>query len=143
MTVRSILETKGRDVVVIASADTLSQAVAMLNKHKIGALVVCDEAGHIEGILSERDVVRALAAQESQAMSKSVAEVMTSKVQVCHEHHTINQVMKIMTCSRFRHMPVEEGGKLVGIISIGDVVKRRIEDVEREAEDIRTYIATA
>ncbi|AEW14996.1 hypothetical protein C064_01150 [Brucella suis 63/252] len=103
MTVRSILETKGRDVVVIASADTLSQAVAMLNKHKIGALVVCDEAGHIEGILSERDVVRALAAQESQAMSKSVAEVMTSKVQVCHEHHTINQVMKIMTRSRFRH----------------------------------------
>ncbi|MUJ48120.1 CBS domain-containing protein [Brucella abortus] len=143
MTVRSILETKGRDVVVIASADTLSQAVAMLNKHKIGALVVCDEAGHIEGILSERDVVRALAAQESQAMSKSVAEVMTSKVQVCHEHHTINQVMKIMTRSRFRLMPVEEGGKLVGIISIGDVVKRRIEDVEREAEDIRTYIATA
>ncbi|AIJ90012.1 CBS domain-containing protein [Brucella melitensis] len=143
MTVRSILETKGRDVVVIASADTLSQAVAMLNKHKIGALVVCDEAGHIEGILSECDVVRALAAQESQAMSKSVAEVMTSKVQVCHEHHTINQVMKIMTRSRFRHMPVEEGGKLVGIISIGDVVKRRIEDVEREAEDIRTYIATA
>ncbi|MEN3432311.1 CBS domain-containing protein [Brucella melitensis] len=143
MTVRSILETKGRDVVVIASADTLSQAVAMLNKHKIGALVVCDEAGHIEGILSECDVVRALAAQESQAMSKSVAEVMTSKVQVCHEHHTINQVMKIMTRSRFRHMPVEEGGKLVGIISIGDVVKRRIEDVERESEDIRTYIATA
>jgi len=138
MTVRSILETKGRDVLVIAPADTLSHAVAMLNKHKIGALVVCDEAGRIKGILSERDVVRAVAAQETKAMSMPVAEV-----QVCREHHTINQVMEIMTRSRFRHMPVEEGGKLVGIISIGDVVKRRIEDVEREAEDIRAYIATA
>ncbi|MEJ5019655.1 CBS domain-containing protein [Ochrobactrum vermis] len=143
MTVRSILETKGRDVVVIAPADTLSHAVAMLNKHKIGALVVCDETGRIKGILSERDVVRAVAAQETKAMSMPVAEVMTAKVQVCREHHTINQVMEIMTRSRFRHMPVEEHGKLVGIISIGDVVKRRIEDVEREAEDIRTYIATA
>jgi CBS domain-containing protein len=133
MTVRSILEKKGRDVVVIAPADTLSHAVAMLNKHKIGALVVCDEAGHIKGILSERDVVRALSVKESGAMAMPVAEVMTAKV----------QVMEIMTRSRFRHMPVEEHGKLVGIISIGDVVKRRIEDVEREADEIRTYIATA
>ncbi len=143
MTVRSILETKGRDVVVIAPSDTLSHAVATLAQYKIGALVVCEEAGRIKGILSERDVVRALAALETQAMAKPVAEVMTPKVQVCREHHTINQVMEIMTRNRFRHMPVEEGGKLVGIISIGDVVKRRIEDVEREAEDIRTYIATA
>ncbi|KAB2699724.1 CBS domain-containing protein [Ochrobactrum sp. Kaboul] len=143
MTVRSILEKKGRDVVVIAPADTLSHAVAMLNKHKIGALVVCDEAGHIKGILSERDVVRALSVKEGGAMAMPVAEVMTAKVQVCREHHTINQVMEIMTRSRFRHMPVEEHGKLVGIISIGDVVKRRIEDVEREADEIRTYIATA
>ena len=143
MTVRSILETKGRDVMVIAPADTLSHAIAMLNQHKIGALVVCDEAGRIRGILSERDVVRALAQQESKAMHMPVADIMTAKVHVCREHHTINQVMEIMTRSRFRHMPVEEGDKLVGIISIGDVVKRRIEDVEREAEEIRSYIASA
>ena len=143
MTVRSILETKGRDVMIIAPADTLSHAIAMLNQHKIGALVVCDEVGRIRGILSERDVVRALAQQESKAMHMPVADIMTAKVQVCREHHTINQVMEIMTRSRFRHMPVEEGDKLVGIISIGDVVKRRIEDVEREAEEIRSYIASA
>ena len=143
MTVRSILESKGRDVMVITPDDTLAHAVAVLAEHRIGALVVCDRDGRIKGILSERDVVRAIAAQAVGAMDVPVSQVMTAKVQVCHEHHTINQVMETMTRSRFRHMPVEEGGKLVGIISIGDVVKRRIEDVEREAEEIRTYIATA
>ncbi|MFC4625960.1 CBS domain-containing protein [Daeguia caeni] len=143
MTVRSILEAKGRDVVVIAPTDTLSQAVAVLNQHRIGALVVCDDSRRILGILSERDVVGALGMKKAEALNLPVSEVMTRKVQVCHERHTINQVMEIMTRNRFRHMPVEENGKLVGIISIGDVVKRRIEDVEREAEEIRTYIATA
>ena len=143
MTVRSILENKGRDVVVIRPGDTLSHAIAILAQYKIGAIVACDEAGHIKGILSERDVVRAIAAMKEKAVDLPVSEFMTSKVQVCREHHTINQVMQIMTHNRFRHMPVEENGKLAGIISIGDVVKRRIEDVEREAEDIRTYIATA
>ncbi|MBC8717249.1 CBS domain-containing protein [Ochrobactrum sp. Marseille-Q0166] len=143
MTVRSILESKGRDVVVIRPDDTLSHAIAILAQYKIGAIVACDEAGHIEGILSERDVVRAMASMDAEILNRPVSEFMTAKVQVCREHHTINQVMEIMTHHRFRHMPVEENGKLAGIISIGDVVKRRIEDVEREAEDIRTYIATA
>lgn len=143
MTVRSILENKGRDVVVIRPDDTLSHAIAILAQYKIGAIVACDEAGHIKGILSERDVVRAIASMKEKAGDLPVSEFMTSKVQVCREHHTINQVMQIMTHNRFRHMPVEENGKLAGIISIGDVVKRRIEDVEREAEDIRSYIATA
>ena len=143
MTVRSILELKGRDVVVIAPDETLAHAIAVLNQRKIGALVVCDATGQIRGILSERDVVRAIASMQDKAAGRPVSEFMSANVQKCHEHHTINQVMEIMTRSRFRHMPVEENGKLVGIISIGDVVKRRIEDVEREAEDIRTYIATA
>ncbi|PWL18222.1 inosine-5-monophosphate dehydrogenase [Falsochrobactrum shanghaiense] len=143
MTVRSILELKGRDVVVIRPDETLAQAIAVLNQYKIGALVVCDAAGQIGGILSERDVVRAIAAMGSAAVERPLSEFMSASVQKCREHHTINQVMEIMTRSRFRHMPVEENGKLVGIVSIGDVVKRRIEDVEREAEDIRTYIATA
>ncbi|MBV2143809.1 CBS domain-containing protein [Falsochrobactrum sp. TDYN1] len=143
MTVRSILELKGRDVVVIAPDETLAHAIAVLNQRKIGALVVCDATGQIRGILSERDVVRAIALMQDKAVGQPVSEFMSANVQKCREHHTINQVMEVMTRSRFRHMPVEENGKLVGIISIGDVVKRRIEDVEREAEDIRTYIATA
>lgn len=143
MTVRSILDAKGRRVVVIAPDKTLAQAIAVLADNKIGAVVVCDDSQRIKGILSERDVVRALAAKKDKAESMSVSEFMTSAVQLCHERHTVLQVMEIMTRNRFRHLPVEEGGKLVGIISIGDVVKRRIEDVEREAEDIRTYIATA
>lgn len=143
MTVRSILETKGRDVVVISPDDTLSHAVAILAQRKIGAIVACDKEGHIKGILSERDVVRAFASKNEGVLERPVSDFMTSKVQVCREHHTINQVMEIMTHNRFRHMPVEENGKLAGIVSIGDVVKRRIEDVEREAEEIRTYIATA
>lgn len=143
MTVKSILEGKGRDVVVIAPSDTLSHAVDILAKYKIGAVVVCDEARHIKGILSERDVVRALSIRQTEALNMPVSEVMTVKVQMCREHHTVTQVMEIMTQSRFRHMPVEEHGKLVGIISIGDVVKRRIGDVEREAEEILSYIATA
>ncbi|WP_343314586.1 CBS domain-containing protein [Brucella sp. BE17] len=143
MTVKSILEAKGRDVVVIAPADTLSHAVEILAKYKIGAVVVCDETRHIKGILSERDVVRALSIRQAAALDMPVSEVMTAKVQMCREHYTVTQVMESMTQSRFRHMPVEEHGKLVGIISIGDVVKRRIGDVEREAEEILTYIATA
>ena len=143
MTVRSILENKGRDVVVISPDDTLSYAIAILAQYKIGAIVACDEAGHIKGILSERDVVRAVATMDVEIWKRPVSEFMTAKVQVCREHHTINQVMEIMTHHRFRHMPVEENGKLAGIISIGDVVKRRIEDVEREADEIRSYIATA
>lgn len=143
MTVRSILETKGREVVVIRPDDKLAHAIAILAQYKIGAIVACDAEGHIKGILSERDVVRAMATMDAEIWKRPVSDFMTAQVQVCREHHTINQVMEIMTHNRFRHMPVEENGKLAGIISIGDVVKRRIEDVEQEAEDIRSYIATA
>jgi len=143
MTVRSILELKGRDVVSIEPGDSLAQAIAKLAEHRIGALVVCDSAGQIRGILSERDVVRAFALEQERIFREPVSRFMSTNVQRCREHHTINQVMETMTRHRFRHMPVEEHGKLVGIISIGDVVKRRIEDVEREAEEIRTYIASA
>lgn len=143
MTVKSILERKGRDVVSAMPNATLAEAVAMLARHRIGALVVCDEAHHIKGILSERDVVRVLSSNGAAALDMPVSEIMTRKVQVCHENHTINEVMEIMTRHRFRHMPVEQDKRLNGIISIGDVVKARIEQVEREADEIRTYIATA
>jgi CBS domain-containing protein len=143
MTVKLILERKGYDVFSTAPETTLGDAVTMLAKHKIGAIVVCDKNNAIKGILSERDVVRALATDGADALWKPISETMTMKVSVCSEKHTVNQVMEIMTRGRFRHLPVEKDGHLHGIVSIGDVVKLRIEEVERESEEIRSYIATA
>lgn len=143
MTIKLILDEKGRDVVTVKPDASLAQAMKILGEKRIGALIVSVGADKISGILSERDIVRVLAQQGADAFDLSVEAVMTAKVQTCNEESTINDVMEIMTRGRFRHMPVEKNGKLAGIISIGDVVKRRIEDVEREAEQIREYIATA
>lgn len=143
MTVKSILEEKGHDVVTISPDVTLEEAARMLGERRIGAVVVTKGDRRIAGILSERDIVRAIADHGAEALSQPVAKAMTAKVSTCRETHTVNDVMEIMTRGRFRHLPVERDGHLDGIISIGDVVKRRIEDVEREAEQIRTYIATA
>lgn len=143
MTVKSILEAKGREVVTVEPATTLHEAARLLGEKRIGAVVVTDAGGRIAGILSERDIVRVIGTSGAAGLAVPVTEAMTRKVNTCTESHTINEVMEIMTRSRFRHLPVEKGGRLDGIISIGDVVKRRIEDVEQEAEQIRTYIATA
>ncbi|QND53085.1 CBS domain-containing protein [Phyllobacterium sp. 628] len=143
MTVKLILERKGYDVFSAAPETTLGDAVAALAKHKIGAIVVVDDKKAIKGILSERDVVRAIAADGGDALWRPISEIMTIKVSVCSEMHTVNQVMEMMTRGRFRHLPVEKDGRLYGIVSIGDVVKLRIEEVERESQEIRSYIATA
>ena len=143
MTVRAILEQKGHDVFTLGPNHKLSEAIAILAEHRIGALVITNGDNKIVGILSERDIVRCLAKDGSEALEHTVRSVMTPKVKICNENHTVNEVMEIMTRGRFRHLPVEKDGQLDGIISIGDVVKRRIEDVEREAENIRSYIATA
>jgi CBS domain-containing protein len=143
MTVRSILDEKGRDVFTIGPDESLSAAIRLLAEKRIGAVVVLRPDGGIGGILSERDIVRALAEGGAGALTKPISAFMTSKVQVCREENTVNDVMEVMTRVRFRHLPVEKEGRLVGLVSIGDVVKRRIEDVEREAEDIKAYIATA
>lgn len=143
MTVKAILEEKGREVATIGPEATVGTAVKTLAEKKIGAIVVTKPNGAIAGILSERDIVRALAADGAGLLKKAVSELMTAKVKTCREDHTVNDVMGLMTAGRFRHLPVENGGKLAGIISIGDVVKKRIEDVEREAESIRAYIASA
>ncbi|WP_309084517.1 CBS domain-containing protein [Chelativorans sp.] len=143
MTVKAILDTKGREVVTIAADKTLREAAELLAERRIGAVVVMDGQGHTGGILSERDIVRAIAADGPAALERAVGTVMTARVKTCRETHTVNEVMQIMTQGRFRHLPVEKDGRLAGIISIGDVVKRRIEEVEREADEIRTYIATA
>jgi CBS domain-containing protein len=143
VTVKAILEAKGHDVFTLGPNEKLSEAIRLLADHRIGALVITNGDRKIVGILSERDIVRVIGKEGAAALDLTVREVMTPKVNICNEHHTVNEVMEIMTRGRFRHLPVEKGGQLDGIISIGDVVKRRIEDAEREAEDIRTYIATA
>ena len=141
MTVKAILQSKGHDVMTIGPDETLAGAIRVLAEHRIGALVVTNGDRRIAGILSERDIVRVIAKEGAAALSQAVRNAMTAKVRSCNE--SMNEVMEIMTRGRFRHLPVEKNGQLDGIISIGDVVKRRIEDVEREAEEIKQYIATA
>ena len=143
MTVKAILESKGHDVVTLGPNEKLSEAVRLLAERRIGALVVTNGDRKIVGIISERDIVLVIAREGTAGLDLPVRDVMTPKVNICNENHTVNEVMEIMTRGRFRHLPVEKNGQLDGIISIGDVVKKRIEDVEREAADIRNYIATA
>ena len=142
MTVERIIGDKGRDVVTVSSKTTLAEIAATLSAKRIGAVIIMEKDA-IGGILSERDIVRALAKHGGDALAMTAADWMTAKVVTCRPEDTINDVMQTMTTGRFRHLPVVKHGKLVGIISIGDVVKRRIEEVEREADEIREYIATA
>jgi CBS domain-containing protein len=143
MTVKSMLDRKGRNVVTIHFDASLNEALQLLAQKDIGALVVVDENNAIRGIISERDIVRLLARRGAGALDTPVSGTMTTNVLVCHEQDTVNQVMEKMTNHRIRHLPVEKDGRLDGIISIGDVVKQRIADVEREAAEIRNYIDTA
>jgi CBS domain-containing protein len=143
MTVAAILSQKGHEVVTTTAAKSIADAAAVLARRKIGALVVVDTGDRIVGILSERDVVRVIAAKGAAALDEPVAGIMTKGVMTCSGGETIDSVMARMTRGRFRHLPVVESGRLDGIISIGDVVKARIGQVEREAEEMRAYIATA
>jgi CBS domain-containing protein len=143
MSVAAILSAKGRDVTTTTAATTIADAVALLARRKIGALVVVENGDRIVGIISERDVVRAIAASAGEALMQTVSSIMTKTVMTCTEGETIDTVMGRMTRGRFRHLPVAANGRLTGIVSIGDVVKARIEQVEREAEEMRSYIATA
>ena len=143
MTVKAILEAKGHAVVTLGPNAKLAEAIQLLADRRIGALVITNGDRKIVGILSERDVVRVVAKEGAAALELPVRAVMTPKVKICNANHTVNEVMEIMTNGRFRHLPVEKDGLLDGIISIGDVVKPRNETVEREAEQIKAYIATA
>jgi CBS domain-containing protein len=141
MTVAAILAVKGREVLTTTADKTVAEVVEILAKRKIGALVVVEGGHSIVGIVSERDIVRAIASGPA-ALFQPVSTVMTREVMTCSDTETIDGVMSRMTNGRFRHLPVAENGHLAGIISIGDIVKARIEEVEREAEDMRAYIAT-
>jgi CBS domain-containing protein len=143
MTVSIILAGKGRDVVTIEPNATLAAAVELLAEKRIGAVVIVGADRRIVGILSERDIVRALAEQGRKALDEPVSAAMTRKVSTCHERETISSIMERMTLGKFRHVPVVDQGRLAGIISIGDVVKHRLSEVERDSAALRDYILTA
>lgn len=143
MSVSRILAEKGNDVFTLPPNTTTMDAVIAMREHKVGAMVIAGSDKKINGILSERDVVRALANKGRDALDEAVSAHMTSNVVTCNEAMSVHELMEKMTDGRFRHLPVEREGKLVGIISIGDVVKRRIAAAEAEAEEIKSYIASA
>jgi CBS domain-containing protein len=142
MIVAQILASKGRDVVSTSPERTIADVARELASRRIGALVVT-ERGRLIGIVSERDIVKALGLNGPEILGDPVASIMIRDVVTCRERDKINTVMGRMTQRRFRHLPVVEEGDLVGIVSIGDVVKARIEQVEFEADELRSYIATA
>lgn len=142
MIVDTILQLKGTAVYTLRESDTLGDAVTMLNRHNIGAIVIVGTGESVIGILSERDIVRQLGNNPSAALAKSIGSVMTRTVVTCDRTTLIADVMERMTHRRIRHMPVVDGNRLTGIISIGDVVKLKIEEVEHEAEALREYIAS-
>src|SRR5919112_2435980 len=143
MIVNGILSIKGRNVVTIGPNQTMGEAARILSEKRIGALLVQDGQKLFLGILSERDIVRAISARGAGALDEPVSRFMTEKVTTCTTQTPINDVMEVMTQGKFRHVPVVEGGTLLGIVSIGDVVKMRLEEIEAEAQAIRDYIATA
>ena len=144
MTVKAILSRKGNDVITIEPTVTVSAAVNILAEHRIGALVVVAGADEqVAGILSERDIVRALAQRGPGALQEAVGQVMTRRVVTCTESDTVAALMERMTQGKFRHLPVVERGKLVGLVSIGDVVKHRLGEMEHESNALREYILTA
>lgn len=143
MIVKSIIDSKGRDVVTLEPSVSLDTAAKLLAERRIGAVVVLGAGEHVVGILSERDIVRAISERGAAAMQEQVAKVMTRKVATCTLDESIHSIMERMTTGKFRHLPVVEHGKLCGIISIGDVVKNRIVEMEQESDALKTYIQTA
>ena len=143
MTVRTILSLKGKDCVTITPEATLAEAARLLSEKHIGAVVVTGAGQRVTGILSERDIVRALCKHGAGVLAQTVAGTMTREVVTCTADETIPSLMQRMTAGRFRHVAVVEHGRLAGIVSIGDVVKHRIEEVERESQALKEYIATA
>ena len=142
MTVRSILNTKGHQIMSVAPDARLAAAVKLLGEKKIGAVLVMDQT-RLEGILSERDIVRVIGERGAAALDEPVSQVMTRKVVSCKETDTVAELMETMTTGKFRHLPVMDNNKVVGLISIGDIVKRRVEEYESEQEALRDYIKTA
>ena len=142
MQVAAILANKGRSVVTVKTGASIPEIAQLLKSKKIGAAVVVDDSDTVIGIISERDLVHGLARHGARLLDMRVGELMTREVQTCGVELDVDEVMKVMTESRFRHLPVVDGGKLAGIVSIGDVVKHRLDELEAEASELKRYIAT-
>ena len=142
MMVRSILNTKGHQVMNVEPDVKLAAAIKLLGEKKIGAVLVMDQ-NRMEGILSERDIVRVLGERGASVLDEPVSNVMTRKVVGCKETDTVAEIMEMMTTGKFRHLPVIDNGQVVGLISIGDIVKWRVGEYEAEQEALRDYIKTA
>ncbi len=143
MYVQTILSAKGSDVTTIEPTASLDAAANILAERRIGALVVLGPERRVIGIVSERDVVRALAESGAQALQMPVSQVMTRKVSTCTLAELVSSIMELMTNGKFRHLPVVEQDQLLGIVSIGDVVKHRLMEMQQESEALRDYIQTA
>jgi CBS domain-containing protein len=143
MTVKSILAAKGGGVISIEPTATLASAVKTLAERKIGALLILGADHRVMGILSERDIVRVLAERGAAVLDEPLAQVMTRKVVTCSQSETIGGIMEQMTKGKFRHVPVVEQDQVVGVVSIGDVVKHRLQEMERESAALRDYIQSA
>ncbi len=143
MTVSIILAAKGREVVSVEPNATLSSVVALLAERRIGAVLILGVDRRIAGIVSERDIVRALAERGAAVLDEPVSRIMTRQVSTATEGETISSIMERMTAGKFRHIPVVDQGRVVGIISIGDVVKHRLQEMERDSAAMRDYILTA
>ena len=142
MTVRAILDSKGHHITGVEPDVKLSAAIKILAEKKIGAVLAMSN-GRIEGILSERDIVRVLGERGARVLDEPVSAVMTRKVVSCRQADTVAAIMEMMTLGKFRHLPVVEDGMVVGLISIGDIVKWRVREFEIEQEALRDYIKTA
>ena len=140
MNVAHVLAAKGHTVVTVQPHRTLGEVAKLLTEHRIGATVVAGGDGRISGIVSERDIVRAIAHHGREALDDAVSKHMTEKVVTCDEDAMMSDIMDIMTAGKFRHLPVLKQGRLSGIISIGDVVKHRIDAMESEQDAMRSYI---
>jgi CBS domain-containing protein len=143
MTVARILAVKGRDVVTTQPHRTLQEVASIMAERRIGAVIVTGTDREVVGIVSERDIVRAVAQGGAAALNDSISRHMTAKVVTTDEGASVDSLMAMMTSGRFRHVPVVRDNRLDGVVSIGDVVKHRLEDIETEHRALREYIATA
>ncbi len=141
MTIASIIQGKPHRLITAAPDEALQQAAEILTRERIGALLVLKPNGDIAGILSERDIVKAVGLKGAEVLSRPVAELMTKEVTCCSPEDTVDQAMALMTEKRFRHLPVRQGGRIVAMLSIGDVVKMKVEEAEAESQSLREYIA--
>lgn len=141
MTVAAILHHKGPDIASVAPTARIADVAAELSERRIGSVLVRDAAGQLLGIVSERDIVRCLARSGAACLEMTAAQLMTSQLHTVSPTTSTGQALSLMTASRIRHLPVIEGGQLVGLVSIGDVVKAQLEDRGQEVDSLRAYVA--